>query len=193
MSNTHPLVKNGRGTCNYFICEWPNSQLDHPMVAGLSRLVVNYSVASYVIWHDRKSAASHSWIFSHPNFCRARPVTRGGRAPVAGQSLIGRKALQVSQRSVASVSQRSGRGCDSGTEFMSIDLRMACEGRELASLSWCDRKSLLLLGQLYTFCFLVCQSLPNIDVDVSLRSNDINSTTAHESKKSRIFQLVNRS
>ena len=43
-----------------------------------------------------------------------------------------------------------------GPEFMPIDLRMACEGRELASLSWCDRKSLLLLGQLYTFCFLVC-------------------------------------
>ena len=35
-----------------------------------------------------------------------------------------------------------------GPEFMPIDLRMACEGRELASLSWCDRKSLLLLGQL---------------------------------------------
>ena len=29
-----------------------------------------------------------------------------------------------------------------GPEFMSIDLRIACEGRELASLSWCGRKSL---------------------------------------------------
>ena len=76
---------------------------------------------------------------------------------------------------------------------MPIDLRMACEGRELASLSWCDRRSLLLLGQLYAFCFLVCQSLPNIDVNASLRSSDINLTTAHESKKPRIFQLVNRS
>ena len=55
-----------------------------------------------------------------------------------------------------------------GPEFMPIDLRMACEGHELASLSWCDRKSLLLLGQLYTFCFLVCQSLPNIDVTCDL-------------------------
>ena len=80
-----------------------------------------------------------------------------------------------------------------GPEFMRIDLRMACEGRELASLSWCDRKSLLLLGQLDTFCLLVCHSLPNIDVNASLRSNDKNITTAHESKKSRNIQLVNRS
>ena len=79
-----------------------------------------------------------------------------------------------------------------GPEFMPNNLRMACEGRELASLSWCGRKSLSLLGQLYTFCLLVCQSLPEIDVNVSLRSND-SITTAHESKKSRIFQLVNRS
>ena len=78
-------------------------------------------------------------------------------------------------------------------EFMPIDLRMACEGRELASLSWCGRKSLLSLGQLYTFCLLVCQSPPEIDVNASLRSDDKTFTTAHESKKSRIFQLVNRS
>ena len=45
-------------------------------------------------------------------------------------------------------------------EFMTIDLRMVCEGSELASLLWCGRKSLLLLGQLYTFCLLICQSPP---------------------------------
>ena len=56
-----------------------------------------------------------------------------------------------------------------GPEFMPTDLRMACEGRELTSLSWCGRKSLLLLGQLYTFCLLVCQSPPKIDVNASLR------------------------
>ena len=56
-----------------------------------------------------------------------------------------------------------------GPELMPIDLRMTCEGRELVSLSWCDRKSLVLLGQLYTLCFIVCQSLPNIDVNASLR------------------------
>ena len=73
-----------------------------------------------------------------------------------------------------------------GPEFMPIDLRMACEGRELACLSWCDRKSLLSFGQLYTFYLRVYQSLPNIDVNASLRSNDNSLTTAHESKKSRI-------
>ena len=78
-------------------------------------------------------------------------------------------------------------------EFMPIDLRMVCERCELASLSWCDRKSLLLLGELYTFCLLVCQSLPDFDVNASLRSDDKSLTIAHESKKSRNFQLVNRS
>ena len=78
-----------------------------------------------------------------------------------------------------------------GPGFMLIDLRMACEGPELASLSWCGRKSLLLLGQLYTFCLLICQSLPNIDVKASLRSDDKSLTTAQESKKSRFFLLVN--
>ena len=79
-------------------------------------------------------------------------------------------------------------------EFLPIDLRMACKGHELTSLSWCGRKSLLLFGQLYTFCFLVCQSLPQIDVNAScLRSDDKSLTTAHESKKSRIYHLVNQS
>ena len=59
-----------------------------------------------------------------------------------------------------------------GPELMPIDLRMACDGPELAILSWWDRKSLLLLGQLYTNCLLVCQPLPNIGVNASLRSND---------------------
>ena len=40
----------------------------------------------------------------------------------------------------------------------------------LASLSWGGRKSLLLPGQLYTFCLLVCQPFPDIDVNASLRS-----------------------
>ena len=98
-----------------FTCKWPNSQLDPPLVAGLCRSGVNHSVASYVIRHDRKSVASNSGNFlSHANFCRARQVTRGSRAKVMGQSLIGRKALQVSRRLVACVSRRSGHGCDSG-------------------------------------------------------------------------------
>ena len=55
-----------------------------------------------------------------------------------------------------------------GPEFIPIDLRMACEGGKLAILSWCGRKSLLLLGQLYTVCLLICRSLTDIDVNASL-------------------------
>ena len=55
-----------------------------------------------------------------------------------------------------------------GPEFMSIDLLMSCEGRELASPSWRGCKSLLLLDQSYTFCLLVCQSLPDIDLNARL-------------------------
>ena len=46
-----------------FTCEWPNSQLNPPLAASLRRLVVNHSMASYVIHHDGKSFASHSWNF----------------------------------------------------------------------------------------------------------------------------------
>ena len=115
--------------------------------------------------------------------------SRLGRRSVANrsQSITGQWEVD----GVSSVSLRSGRGRSSGPEFMPIDLRMVCEGRELASQSWCSRKPLLLLGQLYTFCLLVCQSLPEIDVNASLRSDDKSLTT--ESKKSRIFQLVNQS
>ena len=69
-------------------------------------------------------------------------------------------------------------------ELMPIELRMACEVRELASLSWCGRKSLLLLAQLCTFGLLVCQSFLDIDVNADLRSDDKSLATAHESKKS---------
>ena len=111
---------------------------------------------------------------------------------VVGRSLIGCKAPQVSRKSQV---YHGGQAVVVvlGPEFMSIDLRMACEGRELASQSWCSRKSLLLPGQLYTFCLLVCQLLPEIDVNTSLRSDDKSLTTAHEYKKFRIFELVNRS
>ena len=78
-----------------------------------------------------------------------------------------------------------------GPEFKPINLRMACEGHKLTSLSWYGRKSLLLLYELYNFCLMVCQSLPDIDVNASLRSDDNSLMTAHESKKSIIFQIVN--
>ena len=100
-------------------------------------------------------------FLSHANFCRVTQLTRDGRAQVVGRSLIGPKASQVSRRSVASVSRRSGRGLGSGARV------------------YADR--------------LVCQSLPEIDVNASLRSGDESLTTAHKSKKSRFFQLVSRS
>ena len=58
------------------------------------------------------------------------------------------------RRSVANRSQSITGQSEVSRKFMLIDLQMACEGRELPSLSWCGRKSLLLLGQLYTFVYL---------------------------------------
>ena len=109
-----------------FTCEWPNSQLDPPLVASLRRLVVNHSVASYVTWHGHKLVASHSSKFlSHANFCRVRQVTRVGGAQVVGRSLIGRKASQVIGG--RSHMYHGGRAMVVilGPEFMPIDLRMA--------------------------------------------------------------------
>ena len=100
-----------------FTCEWPNSQLDPPLVASLCRLVVIHSAASYVVQHGRKSVASHLEILSHANLCRVTLVIRGGRVQVVGRSLIDRKASKVSQRLVASVSRRSGRGRGSGARL----------------------------------------------------------------------------
>ena len=177
-----------------FTYEWPNSQLDPPLVASLCRLVVIQSAAPYVVRHGRKSVASHCWSFYlMQTFYRVTQVTRGGRAQIVGRSLIGRKASQFNRRSVASVSRSRAVVLVLWPEFMLIDLQMAWEGRELASLLWCGRKSLLLLGQSYSFCKLVCQSLPELDGNASLWSEDKSLTTAQESKKSRIFQPVNRS
>ena len=102
------------------------------------------------------------------------------------------QASQVSRWSVASVSRRSDHGCGSGARVYA-DRRMACKDHGFASLSWCGRKTHLLLGQLYTFCLLVCQLLPDIDINALLQSDDKSLTTAHKYKKSRIFLLVHRS
>ena len=67
-------------------------------------------------------------LLSHANFCWARQVTRGCGAQVVGWSLIGRKALQVCWRSVASVSHRSGRGCDSGARVYADRLTNGVRG-----------------------------------------------------------------
>ena len=140
-----------------------------------------------------KSVASHSWnVLSHANFCRVRQVTRGGRAQVVGRPPIGRKASQVSRRSVASVSRRSDRGCDSGAWVYADSLGFTNGVRARKSVVMRSQVSLITWPIIH-FCILVCQSLPNIDVNASLRSNDKSLTTAHESKKSRIFQLVYQS
>ena len=67
-------------------------------------------------------------FLSHANFCRVRQVTRGGRVQVVGRSLINRKVSQVSRRSVASVSWRSGRGCDSGARVYADRLTNGVRG-----------------------------------------------------------------
>ena len=129
-------------------------------------------------------------FLSHANFCRVGQVTRGCRAQGVGRPLIGCKALLVSRRSVASVSRRSGRGCDSGARVYADRLTNGVRSRKSVVVR---SQVTLITWQLYAFCLLVCQSLPNIDVNASLRSNDKSLTTAYESKKSIIFQLVNRS
>ena len=98
-------------------CEWPNSQLDPPLVVSLCRLVVIHSVSSYVVRHGRNSVAPHSWNSHLMQTFAETQVTRGGRAKIVGRSLIGRKASQVSRRSVASVSRWSRRGRGSGTRL----------------------------------------------------------------------------
>ena len=103
--------------------------------------------------------------------CKLVPSDTGN----SRRSRPGRRSVAKHHRSVGDRSHvyHGGRAVVVlGPEFMPIDLRMACEGCELASVSWCGRKSLWLLGQLYTFCLLVCQSLPEIDVNASLRSGD---------------------
>ena len=55
-------------------------------------------------------------------------VTRGGRAQVAGWSLIDRKASHVSRKSVASVSRRSGRGRGSGVRVYADRLTNGVRG-----------------------------------------------------------------
>ena len=111
-----------------FTYEWLNSQLDTPLVANLCRLVLSYSVASYVVRHGRKSVTSHSWNFHFMQTFAEWQVTRGGRAQVVGRSLIGRKASQVSRRSVASVSRRSGCGRGSGARVYADRLTNGVRG-----------------------------------------------------------------
>ena len=69
---------------------------------------VCHSVRSEI---GRKSLLKFS---SHANISQVTQITRGGRPQIVDRSPIGRKASQVSRRSVAWVSRRSGNGCASG-------------------------------------------------------------------------------
>ena len=86
---------------------------------------------------------------------------------MVGCSLIGRKASPATRSQVYHGSR---------AEFIPFDLRMACEGGELAILSWCGRKSLLLLGRLYTFAYsYVSRSLTSMSTlacDLTIKFND---------------------
>ena len=112
-----------------FTCEWPNSQLDPPLVASHCRLVVIHWGTSHVVRHASKSVASQSWnFFSHANFCGLIQETRGGRTHVVGRSPIGRKGWQVSRRSVASVSRWSGYCRGSGAQLYADKLTNGVRG-----------------------------------------------------------------
>ena len=164
-------VKEGRGTCQFHLRV---TQLAAGSSFGRWSLQVGRNSLGCLVCRSAHMLQVTLEIFIS---CKLLPSDTGN----SGRSLPGR-------RSVANLSQSI-----TGPEFMPIGLRMACEGRELTSLSWCGRKSLLLLGQLCTFCLLVYQSVPETDVNASLPSDDKSLTTAHESNKCRSLQLVNRS
>ena len=157
------------------------------------RMVVIHSMASYVIRHGSKFVASHFWFLSfHANFCRVAQVTRVGRAQVVGQSLIRHKASRVSRRCITSVSRRSDRGCGSGIRVYADRRTNGLRGsRARTSVVVRSQVTLITLPIIFFFCLLVCQLLPDIDINATPRSDDKSLTTAHE--RSRIFQLVNRS
>ena len=93
-------------------------------------------------WNLSISIASdptHSWILLWSQVFAGRSYIT--RWPQHYRSVGGRSQVYHGDRAVVVIL---------GPEFMPIDLRMACGGRELASLTWCDRNSLLLLGQLDT-------------------------------------------
>ena len=83
-----------------FTCEWPNSQLDPPLVASLCRLVVIHSRASYVIRHGRKSVASHSW-----NFYLMQTFARPGHTINSMRSGLGRRSVANWSQSIVSQSE----------------------------------------------------------------------------------------
>ena len=85
-----------------------------------------------------------------------------------GRSLIGRKASRVSRGLVASVSRRSDRACDSEARVYADGFTDHVRGSRARKSVVVRLHVTLILGQLYAYCLLVCQSFPNIDVNASL-------------------------
>ena len=95
--------QNGRGTCQFHLRVTQHAA-GSSFGRNLRRSVVNHSAAPYVIRHDRKSVASHSWHFfiswklllsQTSNSMRSRPG-RGSvvnRSQSKGQSEVGRKCI----------------------------------------------------------------------------------------------------
>ena len=137
-------------------------------------------------------------IFISYKLWPSHKVSWGGRAQVVGRSLIGCKAAQVSRSSVTSVSRRSGRSCGFGTRVYADILMSGMRGSR-ARKSVIVRSQVTLITrpiiQFLLTCMSiapVCQSLPDIYVNACLRSDNKSLATAHESKKYRISQLINR-
>ena len=171
------------------------SELADVPSSGRKSLQVGRNSLDGLVCHSARSSIGRKSLLkflSHANFCRTAQVTRGGRAQVVGRSLIGRKASRVSWRSIASVSRRSGRGCGSGARVYADRLTNGVRGSRARKPRGAVASHSYHLAN-HTLLLLVCQSLPHIDVNARLRSDDQSLTTAHESKKSGILQLVNRS
>ena len=111
-------------------------------------------------------------------------MTRDGRAQDVGRSLIGSKASRVSQRSVASVLRRSGRGCDSGARVYADRLLNGVRGSRAAVVR---SQVTLIAWPIIHFLFTRMSVAHDIDLNASLRSDDKSLTTDHESKKFKIF------
>ena len=139
-----------------------------------------------------RSQVTLKFLF-HTNFCWVTQVTRVGRVQVIGWSLIGCKSSQVSGRSVANVSRRSGRGYGSGDRVNADILTNGVRGSRARKSVVVQSQVTLITWPIIHFLFTRMSVAPDIDVNANLWYDDKSLTTAHESEKSRMFQLVNRS
>ena len=129
------------------------------------------------------------------NSCKLLPnhTDNSRRSCPSRRSVANRSQSITGQSEVASVSRRPGRGCGSGARVYADRLTNGVRGSQARQSVAVRSQATLITWPIIHFLLLVCQSLLHIDVNAILRSDDKNLTTAHESKKSRILQLVNRS